>query len=404
MSSPLLRCTLWFRRLLFFSGGRRGALSKKYDDDDGGDDDAESGGGGGMSGGYGTVGAMAPSSSFWQDAQRMIKLFVFSLLVLLIVTPDIPRWAGTSIAPAMASLACGMGGSENVALCEENFQAAVRGDFPVAAPSESSKSSDAVVDCAVTCKDEIDAAKSVNMDAGGGGGGAAAIIRGAGVSDCKPMRLNCTELEDELWSRINSLESALVASNRQIAKKDEDMDNQAELIREQQDEIGKLHVAMEKKEKDMKRYLKNSTAACIEGRRETVDLREALQQANSVLQRVEREVAAGGGAGAGAGTGGGDAGGAAAAGGGAAGGGGRQQQDPAAAAQRARERSEREKERSEREKERELREREREKQQHAHAGIYRRPPVNHGDLLELERKLDEVNKKLKVAKGGGGRP
>ena len=44
------------------------------------------------------------------------------------------------------------------------------------------------------------------------------------------------------------------------------------------------------------------------------------------------------------------------------------------------------------------------REKHAHAGIYRRPPVNHGDLLDLERKLDEVNKKLKSARGGGGRP
>ena len=56
-----------------------------------------------------------------------------------------------------------------------------------------------------------------------------------------------------------------MSSNRQIAKKDEDMDQQAELVREQQDEIAKLHGAIEKKEKQMKRYLKNSTAACLEG-------------------------------------------------------------------------------------------------------------------------------------------
>jgi hypothetical protein len=39
---------------------------------------------------------------------------------------------------------------------------------------------------------------------------------------------------------------------------------------------------MEKKEKEMKRFLKNSTAACLEGRRETVDLREALEQAHNL--------------------------------------------------------------------------------------------------------------------------
>jgi hypothetical protein len=37
----------------------------------------------------------------------------------------------------------------------------------------------------------------------------------------------------------------------------------------------------------------------------------------------------------------------------------------------------------------------------AHAGIFKRPPVNHGDLMELERKLDDVNKKLKNARGSG---
>jgi hypothetical protein len=61
----------------------------------------------------------------------------------------------------------------------------------------------------------------------------------------------------------------------------------------------------------------------------------------------------------------------------------------------------REKERAERERARAEREREaKEAAKHAHAGIYRRPPMNHGDLLELERKLDDVNKKLKSARGG----
>ena len=217
-SAPLLRCSLWCRRILFFSGGGRRlpGLSKKYDDED----DAELAGGGG---GYNnnnnnnnidgaSSSSSSSSSSLWQDAQRMLKLFLFSLLVLLLVTPDVPRWAATRAAPAMASLACSLGGSENVALCEENFNAALKGDFPIGTSSSSSKAAaagaaDAVVNCAETCGDDIAAAKGVNMDDAAGVG--AAIIRGAGVSDCKPMRLNCTELEDELWGRINSLESAL---------------------------------------------------------------------------------------------------------------------------------------------------------------------------------------------------
>jgi hypothetical protein len=219
MSGPLLRCTLWCRRLLSYVGGRRGGLSKKYDDEE---DALESGGGAGAGGAAGGNSFLnregGGASSFWQDAQRMLKLFVFSLLVLLLVTPDTPRWAGAwagaRVAPTFATLACGMGGAENTALCEENFGAAIKGEDPVAVASATGASSDAV-DCAETCKDEIaaaaEAATGVDMGGGGGahGGSAAAIIRGAGLSDCKPMKLNCTELEDELWGRINSLVRAV---------------------------------------------------------------------------------------------------------------------------------------------------------------------------------------------------
>jgi hypothetical protein len=135
----------------------------------------------------------------------------------------------------------------------------------------------------------------------------------------------------------------------------------------------------------------------LEGRRETLDLREALEQANSVLQRVEREIAGGGGGGGGwrdSGRG--------------------NQEDNAADANNPNspnvatadangvtptvpppiavtiavsgkrdmtpEQRTRERERGERERERARVEKERHR---LAAGIYHRPPVNHGDLLEL---------------------
>ena len=306
------------------------------------------------------------------------------------------------MAPSLARLACAWGASENVALCEESFESAVKGE-PDGDRSDRAADRAGPVNCEETCRDEIIAAgqgsSSAMMDMmddaangkRGGGSSRADIIRGAGVSDCVPARLNCTELEDELWSRVNSLETALVASNRQIAKKEEEVDQQADLIREQQEEIGRLHREIEKKEKEHKRFLKNATAVCIEGRREAVDLREALEQANSVLQRVEREVAGGAGerqesaapgtAGAGDGH--------------VVGGGVGAKREPSPE-QRQRERERAERERARVERDREAREREK----HAPAGIHKRPPANHGDLLELERKLDEVNKRLKMARGG----
>ena len=49
--------------------------------------------------------ALLPSSP------HQLKLFLFSLLVLLLVSPDLPRWAAASVAPATATLACTLGGT-----------------------------------------------------------------------------------------------------------------------------------------------------------------------------------------------------------------------------------------------------------------------------------------------------
>ena len=60
----------------------------------------------------------------------------------------------------MASIICRalLGGSENVALCEQNFKDAVNGDIPTAAAATNSNA-DLVVECADFCRDQIATAK-----------------------------------------------------------------------------------------------------------------------------------------------------------------------------------------------------------------------------------------------------